>query len=44
MGPGASNKSLEDVVAEKVISATEISSQIYKLTTYKEAISNPVHS
>lgn len=41
--PEASNKE-SDIVARKVISATEVSSKVYKLTTYKETISNPVHS
>lgn len=30
--------------AEKAISATKISSKVHKLATYKEAISDPIHS
>lgn len=41
--PETSNKE-SDIVVEKAMSATEVSSKIYELAIYKKAISNPMHS
>lgn len=40
--PATSNEE-SDIIIEKVMSATEVSSKVHELAIYEEVISNPVH-